>query len=334
MKKNARQSGVIPQEKQPILELMSLTKVYRSISRQGIRPCVKGVVALNDNNATFKGGVLGLVGPNGAGKTTMIRLIAGILKSTSGSISVLGYDPWKSSPKMKRRVGFLMDQPEYPSISGERYLNYIGELRGLTRAKARDQTVELLETVELTDAGSRSINGYSAGMRRRLGIAIAFVANPEFIVMDEPTKSLDPNGRRILMALVRTQHKEKGTHFLISSHILTDLERMCSEAWILSEGKILAKGSMAELTTLYAPRRFVIEVDRPEILLDHLKKSPSVESAEIEGHRIIVSGDQKEVSMVVSKLIPTLGLVMYKFEPAVSELERVVFGGESDDSSK
>ena len=211
-------------ENEATISIDNVTKVYRSVSISGVRPILRRVNALVSISGIFREGILGLVGPNGAGKSTMIQIMAGVLRPTTGSITIFGLDSWKSTREVKKRVSFLSEDPEFPPLSGIRFLRYVGELRGLEKQLAERRAAEFLELLNLSDSANRSIRSYSAGMKRRIGIATAFVGDPEFIVLDEPTKALDPQGRDLLMKLITETHKEKGTNFLISSHILSDLD--------------------------------------------------------------------------------------------------------------
>jgi ABC-type multidrug transport system ATPase subunit len=177
-----------------LLELKDLSKTYRNITLDGFVPRQKQVRALVSISGSFDGGILGLVGPNGAGKTTLIKIIAGLLHQSSGNLEVLGYDPWSESTRMKAEMGFLLEEPQYPPLSGRKYLKYICEIRGFDGSSAEKETESLLNQVGMSGAQNRKISTYSAGMRRRLGLAVSLVGFPRFVVLDEPTKSLDPDG--------------------------------------------------------------------------------------------------------------------------------------------
>ncbi len=312
-----------------IIKIDGLVKDYLSIGRAGARPKLSRVRALSGVQGVFDGGILGLVGPNGAGKSTLIQIMAGVLKATRGSLTIFDMDSWRSTKNIKKRVAFLMEEPEYPPLAGLRFLRYVGELRGMDRISAERHARDALERIGMADSGRRSITSYSAGMRRRLGIATAFIGDPALIVLDEPAKTLDPQGRHLLSSLISDAHREHGTSFVISSHILSDLERICTEAWVLHRGEFVVKGTIAEISERFRPDLFVVEVDRPQLMFERMSELVPGRVT-IQGHRLTIQGDPEQVSRMVSDTVAALGLVLRKFEPAMGELERVLFGGESD----
>ncbi|MGV9103334.1 MAG: ABC transporter ATP-binding protein [Candidatus Thorarchaeota archaeon] len=314
-----------------LLKLKDLSKTYRNITLDGFIPRHKQVRALVSVSGSFEGGILGLVGPNGAGKTTLIKIIAGLLHQSSGNLEVLGYDPWSESTTMKVEMGFLLEEPQYPPLSGRKYLKYICEIRGFDGSSAEKETESLLDRVRLSAAQNRKISTYSAGMRRRLGLAVALVGLPRFVVLDEPTKSLDPDGRRLFMETVNQYYKEHNTSFLISSHILADLERICTNAWIISKGEIIAAGPMAEIAEIKRPTRFLVEVDKPEVLYDYLQMNGSPKEVTRDGHRLYVRGEEKTLFDLISRGVHHHGLTMQRFQPAKGELERIMFGEDDGD---
>lgn len=314
-----------------LLELKDLSKIYRNITLDGFVPRQKQVRALVSISGSFDGGILGLVGPNGAGKTTLIKIIAGLLHQSSGNLEVLGYDPWSESTRMKAEMGFLLEEPQYPPLSGRKYLKYICEIRGFDGSSAEKETESLLNQVGMSGAQNRKISTYSAGMRRRLGLAVSLVGFPRFVVLDEPTKSLDPDGRRLFMETVNQYYKEHNTSFLISSHILADLEQICTNAWIISKGEIITAGTMEEIGEIKRPTRFLVEVDKPEVLYNYLQENGSLKEVTRDGHRLYIKGEEKSLFDLVSRGVQYHGLTMQRFEPVKGELERIMFGDDDDD---
>lgn len=188
-------------------------------------------------------GIFGFVGENGAGKTTTMKIILGLLKKDGGDIFLKG-EPLENHPPVT--MGYLPDVPEfYPYLTGEEYLNFSGEIAKLSGKERGLRTAELLSLVGLEKEKGR-IDGYSRGMKQRLGIAQALYHRPELLICDEPTSALDPLGRKeILDILVNIKEQ---TTVLFSTHILTDVERICDEVAFLHEGKIQLTGTLAELT--------------------------------------------------------------------------------------
>lgn len=208
-----------------------------------------------------KGSVFGFLGPNGAGKTTTMKLLMGLSKATSGSISVLGHRIDKGLGGLSYSIGYL---PEVPSFYGwmtaEEYLNFCGELFGIERSLLGSRIGKLLDQSGLKGV-NKTVAGYSRGMKQRLGIAQALVNDPEVIFLDEPTSALDPIGRKEILELVESLSEER-TVFL-STHILSDVERVCDEVAILNKGKLLIQTDLKALKEKYIRPVFEISFEEP-----------------------------------------------------------------------
>jgi len=215
-----------------------LNKVYRG-----------GVHALNDLDLTIPNGMFGLVGPNGAGKTTLMRILAGILRPTSGTIRIEEYDgnTEKGRTAIKRMLGYLpQDLGVYPDLSAREFLDYIGILKGMDERKVRQQRVEqLLEIVSLTNVANRKLKTYSGGMKRRIGIAQALLNNPRFLIVDEPTSGLDPEERIRFRNLLSDLAGDRSV--LLSTHIVEDIAQTCRNLAIMKNGKVIFHGTTADL---------------------------------------------------------------------------------------
>jgi ABC-2 type transport system ATP-binding protein len=199
-----------------------------------------------------RGELFGLLGPNGAGKTTTMRMIAGILRPTSGSISVAGIDLLDRPLAAKARLGFIPDRPfVYDKLTGGEFLRFAAALYGQQGAVVERRIDELLELFELTPWKGELTENYSHGMRQKLIICGAFVHRPELIVVDEPMVGLDPKSARLLKDLFR-QFVDRGGTVLMSTHTLEVAEAMCDQIGILQHGKIVAHGTMAEIRRQHA----------------------------------------------------------------------------------
>jgi ABC-2 type transport system ATP-binding protein len=196
-----------------------------------------------------RGEIYGLLGPNGAGKTTTILMLLGLAEPTSGEARVLGLDPARQPLEVKRHVGYLPDSVGfYGRMSGRENLRYTARLNGIPQADAEATITELLEQVGLDEAGERLVDTYSRGMLQRLGIADALVKEPDVLILDEPTTAIDPTGVAELLTLIRRLVAERGIGVLLSSHLLEQVERLCDRIGIFSRGKLVAEGTMAELS--------------------------------------------------------------------------------------
>jgi ABC-2 type transport system ATP-binding protein len=194
-----------------------------------------------------RGELFGLLGPNGAGKTTTMRMIAGILRPTSGSISVAGIDLLDRPLAAKARLGFIPDRPfVYDKLTGGEFLRFAAALYGQQGAVVERRIDELLELFELTPWKGELTENYSHGMRQKLIICGAFVHRPELIVVDEPMVGLDPKSARLLKDLFR-QFVDRGGTVLMSTHTLEIAEVMCDRVAIVYRGKVAAQGTMADL---------------------------------------------------------------------------------------
>jgi ABC-2 type transport system ATP-binding protein len=193
-----------------------------------------------------EGGVFGLLGPNGAGKSTTLKLLVNLLRPTSGSATVLGRPPGDTTGRA--RLGFLPEHPTfYDYLSGEELLTYFAGLFGHTGADRQARASRALDRVGLGADRRRPIRQYSKGMVQRVGIAQAIVNDPALVILDEPMSGLDPIGRREVRELI-LELRDEGRTVLFSSHILSDAEVLCSRVAILAKGKLVATGTIDELT--------------------------------------------------------------------------------------
>jgi ABC-2 type transport system ATP-binding protein len=202
-----------------------------------------------------QGEVVGLLGRNGAGKTTTIRLLTTVLTPTSGDLSVAGI-PSTRPAEIRRRVGVLPESAGYPDHqTGADYLRYHARLYGMARADAARVAGRLLAEVGLAERASSRISTYSRGMRQRLGIARALVNDPAVVLLDEPTLGLDPAGQRQVLAIVREIAQRSGATVILSTHMLAEVEEVCTRVLILDRGRLLASGTVGEVTRAAAAPR-------------------------------------------------------------------------------
>ena len=189
--------------------------------------------------------VFGFIGQNGAGKTTTMKMILGLLKSDSGEITVCGEKVKFGQTETNKYIGYLPDVPEYYGyMTPMEYLMLCGNITGIEKSELKKRAEELLDMVGLSDAKKR-IHGFSRGMKQRLGIAQALLGRPKLLICDEPTSALDPIGRKEILDILSEVKKE--TTVIFSTHILSDVERICDEIAFLHDGKIALKGSLEEI---------------------------------------------------------------------------------------
>jgi len=204
------------------------------------------------------GSVFGLLGPNGAGKTTTLRILSGLAHSTGGTATVAGIQVDAGGPALTARIGYLDQDPRYYGwMSGRELVTLVGRLHGFDGYLLERRAEEVLEQVGLASAADRRVESYSGGMRQRLGIAQALVNQPPLLILDEPVSSLDPEGRRDLLALIA---ELRGTAtVLFSTHVLSDVERICDRVAILDHGHLVTEGPLDELLDRYASPIYRLE---------------------------------------------------------------------------
>lgn len=206
--------------------------------------------------------IFGFIGKNGAGKTTTMKAILGLLKPESGEIHVMGEKVHFGQTGTNRYIGYLPDVPEFYSyMTPTEYLTLCGEVCGMDKADTAARSKKLLELVGL-GWECRRIKGFSRGMKQRLGIAQALLNRPKLLICDEPTSALDPAGRKEILDILLTVKEQ--TTVLFSTHILSDVERICTEAAFLNDGKIAMQGTIAELRNKRSSDGFIIETEKKE----------------------------------------------------------------------
>ena len=203
----------------------------------------KNKIAVDRISLQLKPGVYGLLGANGAGKTTLMRMICGILKPTSGTVTLDNKDV--STEEYRTMLGYLpQDFGYYPEFSGMDFLLYMAALKGLEKSYAKKKIKELLELVSLKDVAKKKIKTYSGGMKQRLGIAQALLNDPELIVLDEPTAGLDPKERVRFRNLIASLGKKNIV--LLSTHIVSDIEHIADEVLMMKDGQLIYQGEWTE----------------------------------------------------------------------------------------
>jgi len=210
------------------------------------------VKALDSVTLGLSEGAVGLLGPNGAGKSTLLRLLLGFLAPQKGTGQVLGYDIRLEQPQIRRHVGYMPeDECLIPGMDAVTFTAYFGELSGMPHQEAIKRAHDVLFYVGLGESRYRHLETYSAGMKQRLKLAQAIVHDPKLLFLDEPTSNLDPQGRKEILELIKDISSKKDIQVLISSHILPDIESVCSDVVILNKGRLAAQGRISELKRLH-----------------------------------------------------------------------------------
>lgn len=198
--------------------------------------------------------VFGFLGPNGSGKTTTIKILTGLMKPTSGDATVAGEEVKVNSIRLRQKIGYLGQEPKmYGYMRGLELLVFVGKIFGFSHVESKKKACELLDMAGLGEAANKKISAYSGGMLQRLGIAQALMGTPEVLFLDEPTSALDPMGRKEILEFI--QHLKKDMTIFMSTHILSDVERICDSVAIINKGKLVIQGSMHELKKKYSSQQ-------------------------------------------------------------------------------
>ena len=233
------------------VECQGLEKTYRDFWGRLAYPALRGV-----DLRVERGESHALLGPNGSGKTTLLRILLGLARPTGGSARLFGLPPTEA--RARARVGFL---PEQSTLHGflrcDETLDLHGRLRGIARRERGARAARLLERVELTTASRKRVRELSHGMRRRLGLAVALIGEPDLLVLDEPTAGMDPLVRESVLVLLR-EHTARGGTLLVTSHLLGDIRGIATQATLLSRGAVVRRGDLDALLARDGVRRYVV----------------------------------------------------------------------------
>jgi len=224
-----------------VITANQITKIYPN-----------GKKALNCVDLSIEEGeIFGFLGPNGAGKTTAVKLLNGMLQLTKGSCSVFGIEPAKSPEEIHKLSGVVTEHAQmYNNLTGLQNLMFFGEVFGIDTEEIKRRALENLERLELLDAKDRKLSEYSTGMRQRLSLARALLHQPKILFLDEPTSGLDPESAQNVNNLIKSLARDKGTSIFLCTHQLRYAEEICTKYGLISEGSMLAAGSLDELHTL------------------------------------------------------------------------------------
>ncbi len=231
-----------------------------------------GVQALNGFNLEIGDGVFGLIGPNGAGKTTLLRILLGLITPDSGNARVLGYDILDQSLEIRQNIGILHERTAFPEQTTP-----IHYLRNTVRLYGSDKDPEqLLASVNLTKQKNQKIEGLSAGMKQRLGLAQSLAGNPRLIILDEPTSNLDVASRDEVVDIIFNLYTTEGISFFVASHILSELERICHDVSFINEGVLLEQGSVRDIIATYTSNLLKISTTEPTLVSEYVTRIPGI----------------------------------------------------------
>ena len=293
------------------------------IVAEGLSKSYGRVVAVDNLNLSLdEGSVTGLIGPNGAGKTTTIKMILGLLKPDKGWVKVFGQNPWDNTA-IRPMIGVVYEKAFFPAHQKTLdYLQRVCRIFGVPESRA----MEVLELVDLQEANDREIRALSAGMLQKFAIAHALVHKPKLIVADEMTANLDPQARSELLDVVLQLHKEEKVAFLLSSHILPELSRVCDSVAIINRGKVWAFGKLSELYEKYAIGIIRVTTDSAYELEAEIKKLKYVEDvdSDIRGISVkVADGKEEQFYEDVPKLAKKIKAKILGIETGSASLEEL-----------
>jgi ABC-2 type transport system ATP-binding protein len=279
------------------------------------------VVAVDGVDLTVHAGdIYGFLGPNGAGKTTAMRILLGLLRPDAGSARLFGRDPQHELPEALDGVAGFVETPHfYPYLSGRTNLELFAAFDG---GDGRGRIDELLELVELRGRAADRVGGYSQGMRQRLGLAASLLRDPRLLILDEPTNGLDPAGIRDMRALIKRLAEEGMTVFL-SSHLLAEVEELCTRVAIINNGRIVYEGALSELHAGAAPR-YRLRTTDPGRAREICGREPRVRDLTVDGDELSFSADEQTV-VELSRTLTEAGLGIAALIPETATLESLFF---------
>jgi ABC-2 type transport system ATP-binding protein len=280
-------------------------------------------LALDGATFTIGRGITGLLGANGAGKTTLLGLMLGLHRPDDGSLRVLGRDPVRAGPEVRARVGYSPEHHELPrDTRAHDFVRHLAEIHGLPHQAATSRSSDALWQVGLGEERFRPLGTMSTGQKQRVKLAQAIAHDPALALLDEPTDGLDPVQRDDMLTLIRRVGSEFGIDIVLSSHLLEEVERVCDAAIILSGGRVVAHGTIAELTGV--GRGLLVEVDgEAETVVDLLRQRGA--TVERDGERLIVDheGDPELLFDIVRDALVVSGAGVRRLTNRTVRLEDV-----------
>jgi ABC-2 type transport system ATP-binding protein len=282
------------------------------------------------------GEIFGFLGHNGAGKTTTVRLLNGVLESTSGEARVLGLDPQAEGPALRARTGVLTETPSLDErLTAYDNLSIYADLYNVPRVEIVGRVNSLLAEFELADHADEKVGGYSKGMKQRLALARALLHKPEVLFLDEPTSSLDPVAARHVNELVENLARREGCTVFLCTHNLVEAQKLCDRVAVMEHGRLVALGTPSDLTRQYVKRLDVdLEVDPAQIesALQLLQEVPQlvIGSPKQEKDILTLTLSGREAIPELLSILVQKGLHVYRLAPQEANLEEVYFAIHGD----
>lgn len=297
---------------QPLISLKSLVKNYRDHR------------ALDGVDLDVMPGITGLLGPNGAGKSSLIKAILGLVSITSGTGTILGHRLTADGKKIRNDIGYMPEDDCYiPGMSGVEVVHFAASLSGLPKVEGMRRSHEILDFCDMKQERYRAIETYSTGMRQKVKFAAAIVHDPKFLILDEPTSGLDPEEREALLQRISVLCVDAGKSALLSTHILPDVQSICDQVVILSNGQVRLDKPLAELNAIQIPKVEIIVDQAKEDFLKRLQAC-SFEVSALENGSIEVTGESLEtLTNELWQAGDATSTTILSLKPAMNSLESI-----------
>lgn len=302
---------------EPVIKTESLTKIFN-----------KKTIAVNDLYMEVPpNSIYGFLGPNGSGKTTTIKLVLGLLRPSAGTVYVFGDSMGMDSANVRRRMGYLPTQPVFPEkMTPITYLDFIGKIFGLPKEVRIPRITELIRSVDLLPLSSSEIRKFSTGEITRVGIAACLINDPELLLMDEPTLGLDPVGRSSTAKLISELGSREEKTILVSSHILTDIDRFCTHIGIINNGKLVFTGTIPDVKKLIRTNTVELQIEgEAASFITAVKAVPHVVDVHSHKHIIRIGIDGPEnytgALLAVFKILSEQEIELVSFNSGSENLE-------------
>lgn len=313
---------------QNLLKIENVKKAYRKYNLFGKE--ISKFSALNGLNLNVgKGQIYGFLGPNGAGKTTTIKCIVGILEADSGNIVIDGRNIEENRLFFKNKIGFLPEQVGlYGRLTAKESLQFYGGFYNLNYDLIEERGNALLTKLGLEKDSNRRVSEFSLGMKKRLALCVALLNEPEILVMDEPTSGLDPRGVKALRIVLKDLNR-KGLTIILSSHVLTEVQEICSHVGIINNGKLIREESISGIRKEIEKKsiRLLLKVkDFPEKTSKDLTKSEKIKSIKQKNngkHKVITLELKEEYIPWVTDFLVSKRIQIFSIEPQKNSLEEI-----------
>lgn len=293
------------------------------IQLQGIVKNYKSMRALDGIDLEIQPGVTGLLGPNGAGKSTLIKMLLGLVPTSEGTGNILGFPLTKAGRQIRNVVGYMPEDDCYiPGMSGVEVVRFAGCLSGLPKVESLRRAHEILDFCGMKQERYRTIDTFSTGMRQKIKFAAAIVHDPDFLILDEPTSGLDPEERESLLARIRLLWTQAGKSVLISTHILPDVQAICDDVVILSNGKVRLQESLAKLNRTTSPAFTIRVLGDPQAMFDSLTAKGFAPQQTPDG-LLKIQSDQPTLSDQIWQSAQETESIVQSLEPAKNSLEEI-----------